>query len=72
MIVWAVPSALLFWSLNPESLPIGLKLACFLLSIGVAIVYYHVNPGAITSVADKVSFFSGVSLGPVTVLSVFF
>lgn len=64
--VWTFPAIFLYWFFEPENLKKGIQVTSLLLGILFSVSYYFFNSDDFKSTADKVSFFSGVILGPPT------
>ena len=70
MIVWAIPAWIIYSVLQPEYPKRALKISVFLLTTGSGILYYIHNKEKLPSIADKITYFSGVTLGPVGVIEI--
>ena len=70
LIVWAIPTSLVYWIVSPQYPKKAVQLGVFFMSSGIAILYYLKNPKKFPSVADKVTFFSGVCIGPISVIEI--
>ena len=68
--VWAVPALIINWHLNPETPKRAIKIFALLIGIAVALLYFLANREKFPSVADKVTFFTGVILGPVGIVEI--
>ena len=62
------PTLLLYWLLRPEYHKKAIQTSTFLLSLGAALLYLRARPEKLPTVADKVTFLTGVCLGPPTAL----
>ena len=71
LMVWALPACFILYALDPASYPRAIRISVFLMSIGSAIAFYIAHPSQFPTMADKVTFFTGVGLGPATVVSFF-
>lgn len=70
-VVWAIPALIIFWLITPENHKKATQVGIFFICIGFSILYYWRHPEKFPTIADKVSFFTGVGLGPVTVIQIF-
>ena len=71
-IVWTFPSLVIYWIIAPHNYKRAIEIAVFFSSTGSAFLYYYKNSVKFPSVADKVTFFSGVCLGPVAAVQILF
>ena len=58
--VWALPALIIYWTLNPESPKRAIKICALLIGIAFSILYFLANREKFPSIADKVTFFTGV------------
>lgn len=70
LIVWALPALLIYWSLDPRQYRHAIKIGTFLLSCGIGIAYYRSHRQAFHSTADRVTYFTGVCLGPAAAVEI--
>lgn len=66
-----IPALIIYWIVKPENLKWTIKIGVFFSSTSLAVIYYLCNRKAFKSPADKVSFFSGVCLGPSAIVQIF-
>jgi energy-coupling factor transporter transmembrane protein EcfT len=62
------PALLLYWVLRPEYHKKAIQTSVFLLGLGAALLYLRARPEKLPTMADKVTFLTGVCLGPPTAL----
>ena len=67
-IVCAIPSCIIYLAVNPQHPKKALQTAVFFLSMGIALIYFLKNKEKFSSVADKVAYFTGAAIGPITVI----
>lgn len=67
-ILFAFPAMMLYWMFNPDVPKRAIEIAVIFLSIGISIVFYFRNKHKLLSPADKITFFSGVLIGPITLI----
>lgn len=71
-ILSAIPAFLfVILSVDPLSQKKLLRIYVFFASVVCSSVYYYLNTHRFHSLADKITFFSGVGLGPVAVVQIF-
>ena len=68
--VWALPALIIYWYLNPEYPKRAIKICALLIGIASSCLYFLANREKFPSVADKVTLFIGVILGPVGILEI--
>jgi hypothetical protein len=69
-VIWAFPSLIIYWYLNPEFPERAIKIFALLISVGFSILYFAANREKFPRIADRITFFTGVGLGPVAVLEI--
>ena len=69
-ITCAIPAFLIYIFLPTHSHLRAIKIGVFLLSVGVAIVYFLYNKHKITSIPGRVGYFVGVCLGPANAVDI--
>lgn len=69
LIVWAIPAFVLYITLNAGMYKKGIQVSVFILSTGIGIGYYIANRQLFPTATDKVTYFTGVCLGPATAVS---
>ena len=67
-LVLATPVLIIYLQLGPRGYKRATQVFALLVCLGIAILYYLRYPHTLPSMADKVTFFSGVTLSPPTVL----
>jgi hypothetical protein len=72
LIIWTFPALILFWIIKPTGLRSSIKISIFFISAFIGTIYYFRNQRKFPTVADKVTYFSGVLLGPVGVYEILF
>ena len=68
--VWALPALIIYWTLNPDYPKRAIKIFALLIGIASSLLYFLANRDKFPSVADKVTFFTGVILGPIGALEI--
>ena len=69
--LWALPAFIIYWMVAPGNFKKAIQIFVFLASASVGLLYYLTNRDKLPTLADKVTFFSGVCLGPITVVEIF-
>ena len=67
---WALPALVIYWHLNPQYPKNAIKIFALLIGIAFSTLYFLANREKFPSIADKVTFLTGVILGPVGVLEI--
>lgn len=62
--VWAIPALIIYRSLNPETPKKAIIIFSVLIGTTSSILYFLANREKFPSIADKITFFTGVILGP--------
>ena len=70
LIVWAIPVLVIYWIISPNPPQKAVKIAVLLMSTGTGTMYFLYNRDQFPSIADKVTYFAGMTLTPVGVLDI--
>ena len=62
------PAIIIYWLTNPQSYKKAIQIGVLLISIGLSIMIYFRYQEKITTITEKISFFSSVCLGPPTII----
>lgn len=68
LVVCAIPSCVIYLATNPQHPKKALQTAIFFVSMGIALIYFLKNKETFPSVADKVTYFTGAAIVPITVI----
>jgi hypothetical protein len=67
-----LPALIIYWHFNPEYPERAVKIFTLLIGIAFSTLYFLNNREKFPTIADKVTFFTGVILAPVGVLELIF
>lgn len=70
LIVLAFPAFVVVWQSDVGRWKYGIQVAVFFLSLGTGFLVHRKFPDMLPSVADKVTYFTGVGLGPAGVFQI--
>ncbi len=69
VVVWTIPAIIIYWALEPESLKKGLQVTSLIVGLCFGIIYYwYKYSNEKPSISDKITYFTGVTLAPPTIL----
>lgn len=69
IVVWTIPAIILYWVLEPSSLKKGLQVTSLIVGLCFGLIYYwYKYSSEKPSLADKITYFSGFTIGPPTIL----
>ena len=72
LVFCAIPSCEIYLAVNPQYPKKALQTAIFFFSMGAALIYFWRNKEEFPSVTDKVAYFTGAAIVPITVIEFLF
>ena len=69
-ICFSIPCFIIYFFILLFPLRQSMQIAVFLLSTGISIIYFMANKDKFPSLPDKVTFFSGVCVGPIAIVDI--
>ncbi len=72
VIVFTFPAIIIYWVLKPEDIKKAIEITVLLISISAGLIYYFKNKEKFPKPSDKITFFTGVFLGPVGIVKILF